>query len=106
MKTTIAILALSLLAAACTRAVEYRYQGSGQELLKNDQGHVIGQKEMLRDPTTGGVWASLGAGADVVHPERGASCMIDVPGRGPGAFCTRGDTEAVPDRHSVTGITL
>jgi hypothetical protein len=53
MKTTTAILALSLLAAACTRAVEYRYQGSGQELLKNDQGHVIGQREMLRDPTTG-----------------------------------------------------
>ena len=53
MKTTITILALGLLAAACTRAVEYRYQGSGQELLKNDQGHVIGSKEMLRDPTTG-----------------------------------------------------
>jgi hypothetical protein len=52
MKTT-AVLALSLLAVACTKAVEYRYTGGGQELLKNDMGHVIGQREMLRDPTTG-----------------------------------------------------
>lgn len=53
MKTRTAVLALSFLAAACTKAVEYKYMGGGRELLKNDQGHVIGQKEMLRDAVTG-----------------------------------------------------
>ena len=48
------ILALGLLAAACSTApVEYKYVGPGRELLKNADGHVVGQKEMLRDPGTG-----------------------------------------------------
>lgn len=57
MKNTLAlpsILALGLLAAACTSApVEYKYVGPGRELIKNDAGHVIGQKEMLRDAESG-----------------------------------------------------
>jgi hypothetical protein len=57
MKNTLALpsmLALGLLAAGCTTApVEYKYVGPGQELIKNDAGHVIGQKEMLRDADTG-----------------------------------------------------
>ncbi|HZE59234.1 MAG TPA: hypothetical protein VE085_01620 [Burkholderiales bacterium] len=48
------ILALGLLAAACTTApVEYKYVGPGRELIKDADGHVVGQKEMLRDADTG-----------------------------------------------------
>ncbi len=50
--TLTAVLALSLLAPACT-TVEYKYVGAGRELLKNEQGHVVGQKELLRDASTG-----------------------------------------------------
>ncbi|HYR35151.1 MAG TPA: hypothetical protein VEQ87_12745 [Burkholderiales bacterium] len=46
-----AVLSLLLLAVACSTK-EYRYVGDRQ-VLKNDEGHVIGQKEMLRDPETG-----------------------------------------------------
>jgi hypothetical protein len=57
MKNTLtlpSILALGLLAAACSTApVEYKYVGPGRELLKNADGHVVGQKEMLRDADTG-----------------------------------------------------
>ena len=57
MKNTLtlpSLLALGLLAAGCTTApVEYKYVGPGRELIKNDAGHVIGQKEMLRDADTG-----------------------------------------------------
>jgi hypothetical protein len=48
----IAALLVLLLPAACS-TVEYKYVGTGRELIKNDQGHVVGQKEMLRDDTTG-----------------------------------------------------
>jgi hypothetical protein len=51
MKRTSSILGLALLASACS-TVEYRYVG-GRETIKNEQGHVVGQKEMLRDPETG-----------------------------------------------------
>ena len=51
MKRASAVLFLLFLASAC-RTVEYRYVGERQAL-KNEQGHVIGQKEMLRDPGTG-----------------------------------------------------
>src|SRR4051812_36102427 len=44
-------LALVLLAACST--VEYKYVGSGRELIRNDEGHVVGQKEMLHDESTG-----------------------------------------------------
>ena len=48
------ILVLGLLAAACSTApVEYKYVGPGRELIKNADGHVVGQKEMLRDADTG-----------------------------------------------------
>ena len=33
--------------------MEYKYVGPGRELLKNADGHVVGQKEMLRDAETG-----------------------------------------------------
>lgn len=48
------ILPLFFLAACNTTPVEYRYaRGSGPELIKNEEGHVVGQKELLRDATTG-----------------------------------------------------
>ena len=46
------ILLLAVLVSACAAPVEYRYTGERQTL-KNAEGHVIGQKEMLLDPTTG-----------------------------------------------------
>ena len=47
------ILAVGLLAAACRTPVEYKYVGPGRELIKNADGHVVGQKEMLLDADTG-----------------------------------------------------
>jgi len=48
------LVALSLVTAACsTSPVEYKYVGSGRELIKNADGHVVGQKEMLRNAETG-----------------------------------------------------
>jgi hypothetical protein len=44
------LFASALLSAACT-TVEYRYVRT--EPLKNDDGHVIGQRELLRDAQTG-----------------------------------------------------
>jgi hypothetical protein len=49
--TITALLALTVLAPACS-TVEYNYVG-GRQLLKNEAGHVIGQKEILRDASTG-----------------------------------------------------
>jgi hypothetical protein len=51
MKPITAILSLAFLASACS-TVEYQYVG-GRQTLKNEQGHVVGQKEMLRDSRTG-----------------------------------------------------
>lgn len=55
MNSTKTILPLLFLTAACnTTPVEYRYaRGNGPELIKNEEGHVVGQKELLRDSTTG-----------------------------------------------------
>jgi len=51
MKPITAVLSVAFLASACS-TVEYQYVG-GRQSLKNEQGHVVGQKEMLRDPRTG-----------------------------------------------------
>jgi len=51
MKPITAILFLSFVTSACS-TVEYQYVG-GRQPLKNEQGHVVGQKEMLKDPSTG-----------------------------------------------------
>ena len=53
MNTNKTLLPVLFLAAACAGPVEYRYTRGGPELIKNEQGHVVGQKEMLRDATTG-----------------------------------------------------
>jgi len=48
--TAIAALALSCLLGAC-ETVEYRIVGT--QMIKNDQGHIVGHKDMLRDVRTG-----------------------------------------------------
>ena len=53
MNTKNTLLPLVFLTAACAAPVEYRYTRGGPELIKNEAGHVVGQKEMLRDATTG-----------------------------------------------------
>ena len=56
-----ALLPLIFLTAACaSRPVEYRYaRGAGPDLIKNEEGHVVGQKEMLRDATTGEMYENI-----------------------------------------------
>ena len=53
------LLPLFLLTAACAGPVEYRYARGGPELIKNEQGHVVGQKEMLRDASTGEMYENI-----------------------------------------------
>ena len=54
------LLPLVLLTAACASApVEYRYARGGPDLIKNEDGHVVGQKEMLRDATTGEMYENI-----------------------------------------------
>ncbi len=48
--TAIAALALSCLLGAC-ETVEYRIVST--QVIKNDQGHIVGHKDMLRDTRTG-----------------------------------------------------
>ena len=47
----IAALAAGVLAVACAETVEYRYLGT--EPIKNEKGHVVGHKELLRDVRNG-----------------------------------------------------
>jgi hypothetical protein len=54
-----ALLPLVFLAAACASPVEYRYARGGPELIKNEDGHVVGQKEMLRDASTGEMYENI-----------------------------------------------
>jgi hypothetical protein len=53
MNTKTTLLPILFLTAACANNVEYRYARGGPELIKNEEGHVVGQKELLRDATTG-----------------------------------------------------
>jgi len=48
--TAIAALALSCLLGAC-ETVEYRIVNT--QVIKNDQGHIVGHKDLLRDAETG-----------------------------------------------------
>ena len=59
-KTVLPVLFLSAsLTAACSTSKEYRYARGGPEQIKNEQGHVIGQKELLRDPATGEMYENI-----------------------------------------------
>jgi len=59
MNTNKAVLPLIFLTVACASPVEYRYARGGPELIKNEEGHVVGQKEMLRDATTGEMYENI-----------------------------------------------
>jgi hypothetical protein len=48
----LAVLAAGFLAGGCAETVEYHYIGT--EAIRNEKGHVIGHKELLMDPRTGG----------------------------------------------------
>ena len=48
----IVLLTASLFVFACAETVEYHYMGT--EAIRNAQGHVVGHKELLLDPRTGG----------------------------------------------------
>jgi hypothetical protein len=51
MNRLMAILAAGLLAGACAETIEYQYVGT--EILRNDQGHVVGHKDLLIDARNG-----------------------------------------------------
>jgi hypothetical protein len=54
MKIKKTLLPVVFLGAACSSTPsEYKYVGPGREPIKNAEGHVVGQKEMLRDAQTG-----------------------------------------------------
>lgn len=59
MNSTTTIVPLLFLCAACSTPTEYRYTRGGPELIKNEAGHVVGQKEMLRDATTGEMYENI-----------------------------------------------
>ncbi len=59
-KTSLPLLFLAAsLTAACGTSKEYRYAKGGPEQIKNEQGHVVGIKEMLRDPSTGEMYENI-----------------------------------------------
>jgi hypothetical protein len=90
------LVAASFLAGGCTTLTEY---GSvRKEVLRNDQGHVIGHKELLRNEQTGEVIAQVSLfapmldnnGALIGYEEqaKGGSIIRDVNGRSIGSRFT------------------
>lgn len=45
------VLAIVLAAAGCAETIEYQYVGT--EIVRNDEGHVVGHKELLIDARDG-----------------------------------------------------
>ena len=89
MMTKTLIVAACLAIGGCSTMTEY---GSvRKESLKNDQGHVIGYKEMLRNERTGEVMAQIalftpmhGASGEIVgyeEPARDGAIIRDLDGR-------------------------
>ena len=87
------LVAASFALGGCTTLTEY---GSvRKEILRNDQGHVIGQKELLRNEQTGEVVAQVSlftpmfdsAGALIGYEEqaKGGSIIRDFDGRSIGS---------------------
>ena len=92
-KALIAVIAACFAIGGCTTLTDY---GSvRKESLRNDQGHVIGYKEMLRNNTTGEVIAQISmftplldnSGALVGYEEqvRGGAVVRDLDGRSIGS---------------------
>jgi len=90
------MLAASLMATACADTVEYRYVST--EVLKNEQGHVVGHKELLRDARTGEefelvthyspLFDSKGDIVGYQEPTRGGALIRGLDGRRIGARYT------------------
>jgi hypothetical protein len=92
-RALIAVMAVCLAAGGCTTLTDY---GSvRKESLRNDQGHVIGYKEMLRNERTGEVIAQVSlytplrddAGNLIGYEEqaRGGAIVRDFDGRSIGS---------------------
>ena len=89
---TLLLVAAALAAGGCTTLTDYGVMR--KESLRNDQGHVIGYKEMLRNERTGEVLAQVSlftpvydnAGAVVGYEEqaRDGTIIRDLDGRGIG----------------------
>ena len=93
MTVRVLIIAVCFLVGGCSTLTDYGVVR--KDSLKNDQGHVIGYKEMLRNERTGEVMAQialytpmLGESGDVVGYEeqsRDGAIIRDVYGRAIGA---------------------
>ena len=92
-KALMAVMAMCLAAGGCTTLTDY---GSvRKESLRNEQGHLIGYKEMLRNDRTGEVIAQVSlftplldeTGAVVGYEEqaRGGAIVRDLDGRSIGS---------------------
>ena len=92
-RVLIAVMAVCLAAGGCTTLTDY---GSvRKESLRNEQGHVIGYKEMLRNERTGEVIAQvslftplLSDAGNVVgyeEPAKGGAIVRDLDGRSIGS---------------------
>jgi hypothetical protein len=89
---TIVLVAVAFAAGGCTTLTDYGVMR--KEALRNDQGHVIGYKEMLRNERTGEVMAQIAlytplrdeSGAIVGYEEQAKDGAIirDLYGRGIG----------------------
>jgi len=90
---TMLLVVAGLALGGCTTLTEY---GSvRKETLRNDQGHVIGHKELLRNEQTGEVIAQVslytavldsnGALIGYEEPAKGGSIIRDLNGRGIGS---------------------
>jgi hypothetical protein len=86
---TMLLVAASFVMGGCTTLTEY---GSvRKEILRNDQGHVIGHKELLRNEQTGEVFAQVSlyapmldnSGALIGYEEqaKGGAIIRDLDGR-------------------------
>lgn len=86
-------LAVCLAVAACAETVEYRYLGT--EPIRNEQGHMVGHKEKLKEVSTGEEieriteYAPLldekGAIVGYQEPVRGGAVIRSLDGRRLGA---------------------
>ncbi|HUK04253.1 MAG TPA: hypothetical protein VLV90_04130 [Burkholderiales bacterium] len=89
---TIVLVAVAFAAGGCATLTDYGVMR--KEALRNDQGHVIGYKEMLRNERTGEVLAQVSlftplydnAGAVIGYEEqaRDGAIIRDLDGRGIG----------------------
>ena len=74
---TLLLVAAALAAGGCTTLTDYGVMR--KESLRNDQGHVIGYKEMLRNERTGEVLAQVSLFTPLY--DSAGSVIIQTPGK-------------------------